>query len=269
MLIKLFKIVLILLFYQTSLYSKSNTLREFNSSDLSNYFSGIIAHDNKNNSDALKFFKLSKSLIKQHDAYLERYIYSLVLEGKIQQAANEVKQNLSENNSNFFEAHLILALDSLKRKRFKKSKEYLKQSLQFINDDRYALIIYETLKQYLYVFEENKILKGQKKFGNFSFINEVFQRCYLDDKNTQIYFEQVINNQTSTDYSRYIFFYINYLVENSRYQQAKKISDNLEYLNSTLLIAQGKRWIEEEKLKEFGKIFSCRNSNDVVSELFF
>ena len=119
------------------------------------------------------------------------------------------------------------------------------------------------------MFEENKILKGQKKFGNFSFINEVFQRCYLDDKNTQIYFEQVINNQTSTDYSRYIFFYINYLVENSRYQQAKKISDNLEYLNSTLLIAQGKRWIEEEKLKEFGKIFSCRNSNDVVSELFF
>ena len=50
----------------------------------------------------------------------------------------------------------------------------------------FLLIIAETLKQYLYVFEENKISKTKNKFGNFSFINEVFQRCYLNDKNTEV-----------------------------------------------------------------------------------
>ena len=134
-----------------------------------------------------------------------------MLEGKVQQATSEVKQNLTENNSNFFEAHLILALDSLKKKDYKKSKEHLEESYKFINNDRLALIIVETLKQYLYVFEENKISITKSKFGNFSFINEVFQRCYLEDKNTKTYFENLINNKDNVrakgdNYSRYIFF---------------------------------------------------------------
>ena len=95
MLLKFFKLVLILLFYQIPLYSKSKTLNDYNSHHLSNYFSGIVAFENKDNSEALKFFKASKFLIKQHNSYLEKYIYSLVLEGKIQHATNEIKQILS------------------------------------------------------------------------------------------------------------------------------------------------------------------------------
>ena len=71
------------------------------------------------------------------------------------------------------------------------------------------------------------------------------------------------------DYSRYTFFYLNYLIENNRYDEAKKITDNLNYLKSSLLISQVKYWIENKKLNEFTKVFSCKNSNDVVSELFF
>jgi tetratricopeptide (TPR) repeat protein len=274
MLIKLFKFLLILLFYQSPLYSKTKSLSEFNSRYLSNYFSGIVAYDNKDNSEALKFFQSSKLLIEKHNSYLEKYVYSLVLEGKVQQATSEVKQNLTKNNSNFFEAHLILALDSLKKKNYKKSGEHLKESYRFINNNRLALIIAETLKQYLYVFEENKIPITKSKFGNFSFINEVFQRCYLDDKNTKTYFENLINNKDNVqtegaNYSRYIFFYINYLIEKNKYQEAKDITDDLEYLNSSLLISQGKKWIENKRLEEFKKIFSCKNSNDIVGEFIF
>ena len=274
MLIKFFKFIIIILLYQSPLYSKSKTLNDFNSRYLSNYFSGIVAYENKNNSEALKFFQSSKLLIKRHDSYLEKYVYSLGLEGKIQQAINEVKKNLTKNNSNFFEAHLILALDSLKRKDYKKSKEHLKESYKFINNDKLALIITETLKQYLYVFEENKIPITKNKFGNFSLINEVFQRCYLEDKNTKTYFENLINNQDNVrdkgdNYSRYIFFYINHLIEDNKYEEAKEITDDLKYLNSSLLIAQGKKWIENKEQEEFHKVFSCRNSNDIVSELFF
>ena len=274
MLIKFFKIILIILLYQSPLYSKSKTLNDFNSRYLSNYFSGIVAYENKDNSEALKFFQASKILIKRHNSYLKRYVYSLVIEGKVKQATYEVKRSLTENNSNFFEAHLILALDSLKNRNYKKSKKHLKESYKFINNDKLAFIIAEALKKYLYVFEENKIPITKSKFGNFSFINEVFQRCYLDDKNTKNYFENLINNKDdaraeNADYSRYIFFYINYLIEDERYQDAKEITNNLEYLKSSLLISQGKKWIEDEKLEEFQKIFSCRNSNDIVGELLF
>jgi len=269
MLVKFFKFCLLLLFYQSPLYSKNKTLSDFNSSYLTNYFSGIVAHNNKNNSEALKFFETSKFLIKRHDNYLERYAFSLVLEGKVQQATNEIKQNLTKYNSNFFEAHLILALDSLKKKNYKKSKEYLNKSYAFIYNEKIPLVIIETLKQYLYVFEENKVPTTKKNLGNFSFINEVFQRCYLGDKNTKNYFNSLINNEKDQDYSRYIFFYLNYLIANNENDEAKKIASNLDYLNSSLLISQGKKWIEEEKLKEFKKIFSCRDPNDILGELFF
>jgi len=274
MLIKFFKVVIILLLYQNPLYSKNKTLNDFNLRFLSNYFSGIVAYENKDNSEAIKFFKTSKFLIKQHDSYLERYVYSLVLESKVLEATNEIKQSLTENNSNFFKAHLLLAIDSLMKKNYKKSKDHLQRSYAFINNDRMSLIIAETFNQYLYVFEENKTPITQGKFGNFSLINEVFQRCYLQDKNTEDYFEKLINYQSNaipddTDYSRYFFFYINYLIEDSRYEEAKEITDKLEYLKSSLLISQGKKWIEDKNLKEFKKIFSCRNSNDVLGELFF
>ena len=269
MLIKFFKLVLILLFFQSPLYSKNKNFNDLNSRYLSNYFSGIVAYENKDNSEALKFFRSSKLLIKRHDSYLKRYTYSLVLEGKVQQAINEIKQNLTKDNSNFFEAHLILSLDSLKKKDYEKSKDYLKQSYEFINNDRVLLIIAETFNEYLYVFKENKLSNTKKNFGNFSFINEVFQRCYLEDKKTNIYFDNIINSINEDDYSRYIFFYINYLIENDKYDEAKEITDNLDYLNSSLLISQGKRWIENKNLKKFNKIFSCKNPSDIISELFF
>ena len=276
MLIKFFKLVLIILLYQCPLYSKSKTLNDFNSSYLSNYFSGIVAFENKDNTKALKFFQSSKFLIKRHNSYLEKYFYSLIFEGEVQQATSEIKKNLTEKSTNFFEAHLVLALENLKKKNYKKSKKHLNESYKFINNDKLALIIAETLKQYLYVFEEGKIPNTKKKFGNFSLINEVFQRCHLDDKDTKTYFVNLINNNNNdnganedADYSRYIFFYINYLIEDGRYQEAKDITYNLGYLNSSLLISQGKKWIENEKLKEFKKVFSCRNSNDIVSEFIF
>ena len=81
MYIRVFKFFLILfLFYQSPLHSKTTSFKKFDSKDLSNYFSGIVAFENKKNLKALKFFNLSKILINQHDDYLKRYVTSLVLE---------------------------------------------------------------------------------------------------------------------------------------------------------------------------------------------
>ena len=269
MLIKFFKLVLIFLFFQNPLYSKNKSFNDFNLDHLSNYFSGIVAYDNNDNSEALKYFRSSKSLIKQHNSYLEKYVYSLVVEGKVPHATNEIKQNFTKNNSNFFEAHLLLALDSLKKNKYKQSREHLERAYPFVQNNKISLVIVETLKEYLYVFEKKELPNSKKKFGNFSFTNEVLQRCFLNDKKTNNYFENLINNENEPNYSRYIFFYVNYLVENDRYAEAKTITDNIDYLDSTILISQAKHWIENDEIKELKKIFSCRNSRDIVSELFF
>jgi tetratricopeptide (TPR) repeat protein len=263
---KLVKILLTLvIFYQTPAYSKSAS---FNEKNLTNYFSGIIAYENKDNTDALKFFNASKTLINKHDSYLKRYVYSLVLENKVAQAINVIKNKNNKNNSNFFDAYIILAVDSLKKNDFKKTEMYLVQSLKFKDQRRFNLVISETLKQYVYTFKNKKILSNRQNFGNLSLISQMFQRCYLKENSTRSSFLNLINNQQG-DYSRYIFFYINYLVENKKIDEAKAVAKKLEYINSTLLLSQSRSWIEKGKFKEFNKIFSCSNHNDIISEFLF
>ena len=160
------------------------------SKNLSNYFSGIVAFENKNNSKALDFFNSSKILINKHDPYLKKYVYSLVLEGKVSQAINIIKNNKNKENSNFFDAYLLLILDSLKKNNFDKAYEYLKKFLKFLNQDRFKFsAILETLKQYIYVFKEKKILIQKKILEIYQLISETFQRCYLDDKKTENFFQ--------------------------------------------------------------------------------
>jgi len=269
MIIKYFKILfLLLLFYQDSLYSKNTDFNGFKSKDLSSYFSAIISYDNQKNEDALKFFKSSKSLINKHDPYLKQYFFSLILEGKIKTAIHEAKIYLNNKNSDFFELYLLLTLDSIKKNDFQKSKKYLNEISRFKEKGTFELIIYESLKEYIYLFENKKILINSNNFGNFSVISKTFQSCYINEKNTQTYFINLINNP-EIDYSRYIFFYINYLLEQNKFYEAKKEVNQIDVLSSSLLIAQTKKWMEEKKIEKFSSIFSCRNEMDILGEFFF
>ena len=266
---KLTKLFVILaLLYQTPVYSKSASFNEFNSRDLSNYFSGIIASENKNNSDALKFFNASKVLLKKHNPYLKRYTYSLVLDNKVAQAINVIKNDTNEDDLDFFDAYMLLIVDSLKTNNLDQAEKYLDLSLRFQNENRFNLVIFETLRQFLYTFKNKKILTNKKNFGNISIINQAFQRCYLQKESTRSSFLNLINNPDG-DYSRYIFFYINFLIENNNIDEANAVSNQLEYINSTLLLSQSKSWVEDEKFKEFSKIFSCNNQNDIIGEFLF
>jgi len=266
---KLIKLIVILVIvYQTPGYSKSATFNDFNSKDLSNYFSGIIAFENKNNSEALKFFNSTRILLNKHDAYLSRYIYSLVLENKVAQAINVVKNSNNENNTDFFDAYMLLIADSLKKNNLDQAEKYLNLTLKFQNQNRLNLVIFETLRQYIYTFKNKKTLFEKKNFGNISIINQAFQRCYLKKDSARSSFLNLINNPDG-DYSRYIFFYINYLIENNQIDEAKAVTNQFDYISSTLLLSQSKSWVENDKLKEFGKIFSCNNHNDIVGEFLF
>ena len=123
MLIKFFKLFcfILLLIYQSSVYSKNKDINEFNSKNFSSYFSALVSYDNQKNVDALKFFNLSNSLINRHDPYLKKYVFSLVMEGKIKQSIKQLKKFSGKKSSDFFEAYLILTLDNIKKKSLKRA----------------------------------------------------------------------------------------------------------------------------------------------------
>jgi len=269
MLFKKIKFVLILLlFYQTPLYSKSNSFEDFDSRNLSKYFSGIVAFGNKDNSVALDFFNSTKILIDTHDPYLKRYVFSLVLENKVSQAINIIKQNKDKNNTSFFDAYLLLLIDSLKKDNLDQAYNYLLKANEFAQQDRFDLAILESLRQYIYVFKEKNFLNDKKNLGKLSIISDTFQRCYLGDPKTDEYFSNLINNNES-DFTRYIYFYLSYLIENDRLEEAKNITQEIEFINTTLLLSQGKSWIENENAQKLNEVFSCKNHNDLISEFLF
>ena len=265
---KVILIFIITLMYQNTLHSKSTSFNDFDSKNLSKYFSGIVAFENKNNSVALDFFNSSKILITKHDPYLKRFIYSLVLENKVSQAINVIKNNRYRDNSNFFDAYLLLVLDSLKKKDLDSAYKYLENITDLAQEDKFNSVILEILKQYIFVFKEKKTPEGKKNFGKLSLISETFQRCFIGDKKTEKYFSNLIND-FEADYSRYIFFYLSYLIENNQVNQAKKIAKDINYINTTLLLSQAKSWIENKEVEKFMNVFSCKNYNDVISEYMF
>jgi len=261
-------ILIILLFYQNTLFTKSNSFEKIDSKNLSKYFSGIVAFGNKKNSEALDFFNSSKILINAHDPFLKRYVSSLVLENKVLQAIQIIKQNYENENIDFFDSYLLLIIDSLKKNELDIAYEYISIANNFAEQDRFNLAILESLKQYVYLFKEKKFLDDKKNFGRLSYISETFQKCYLDDPNTGRYFSKLINDPES-DFTRYIYFYISYLVENNNLNEAKVITDEIEFLNSTLLLSQGKSWIDNGNLQKFKEVFSCKNHNDLIAEFLF
>ena len=269
MLLKKIKFILILLlFYQTPVFSKSNSFEKIDSKSLSNYFSGIVAFGNKRNSEALEYFNSSKILISKHDPYLKRYISSLVLENKISKAINQIKQNKDKDNVKFFDAYLLLLIDSLKNDDFDQAYKYILKASKFVKQDRFDIAILESLEQYIFLFKEKKFLDKKKNFGKLSIISETFQRCYLGDPKTDNYYYNLINDPES-DFTRYIYFYLSYLVENNKLEKAKIITQDIEFINATLLLSQGKSWIENGNFSKLNEIFSCKNHNDLIAEFLF
>jgi len=269
MFVKKIKLILIfIILYQSPLYSKSTSFKDFNSRTLSNYFSGIVAFENKDNSNSLNFFNTSKALLNKHKPYFKRYVYTLVLENKINEAINTVKQKKNRNEPQLFESYLLLTIDSLKRDNFTEAYDYLSEIKKFTRKDRLNVAILDSLQNYVFVFKEKRLPNETRDLGNLSLISSTFQRCYLQDLNTEPFFLNLINNKES-DFTRYIFFYLSYLIENNQINDAKEITNDIKFINTSLLLSQGKSWIENGKEKKLNEVFSCKNHNDLISEFLF
>ena len=265
---RLIIIILSFLLFQTNIYSNASATNKFNQKYLSGYFSALISSGNQNNEDALKFFKSSKFLIKKHDNFLKEYVFSLVLDGQVKKAIDQIKTSKNDINANFFESNLLLTIDSFKKKDFKQVSKRMKELNISKDDGTYEFVIFKILENYNYLFINKKIKKQENDFGSLNLISSSFQSCYINSNSTASYFTNLIND-TNSDYSRYLFFYFSHLVQNKEFNKVIDISKSIEPLADTLLISQSKKWIENKKFEKFEKYFSCKNETDILSEFFF
>ena len=270
MIAKNFKIIFTIFFIFFTFQAKSKNIysNDFNSKDLSNYFSGVISHNNQKNDQALKYFKSSKQLLNKHEEYFKRLIFSLVLNQNVDRAIQEIKFLRNKNQSKFFEAQLLLLIDSINKKNFDKTKVYLNNIAKYTEEGTFEKVIYETLRDYSFTFEEKKMSNFKSNFGNLTAINNAFQSCYLNNPNTLEYFD-ILKNSEAADYSRYLFFYTNYLTHKKRFDLVKEISLEIDELSSNLIILQTKSWIDKSRFNEIKEIFSCKNENDLLAEFFY
>ena len=266
---KIVKILLIfqILLYHSTVFSKTTENKNFNQRYLSNYFSAQVSHENGNNDLSIKYFNSTKSIIRDHPNYLDKYITSLVLNNDVSEAINQIKFFSSKNTINSFQINLLLTIDAFKNQKFDQANNYLLDMKMVLGPSSYQQIVFQILNSFNQLFLNKKNSKIED-YGKLSKILSAFQHCYLDDIKSNNLFADLINLEGG-DYTRYLFFYLSNLINKNEYEQVKNFSLKIEPITSTLLILQSKEWIDQSKFDQFSKIFSCKSENDILAEILF
>ena len=264
---KIFFFLLIFL-YQTFSSAKTTENVEFNRKYLSNYFSAIISSNNQDDKESLKYFIQSKFLLNSHENFFENYIFSLVFNDKIDEAIKKIKFSESQKKD-FFEAQLLLVIDTIKKKDFNKSIIHIKKLNDLSGSNQLRLIISEILLQYVKVFKDKKIdLNKKKNIGQIDLINTIFKLSYLNDERASNFYLKLLENE-DLDYSRYLFFYTSYLIEINDLKKLREIKAKLNPINSSLLLSQLRIWLENGEYKEIKNLFSHKREDHLISEFLF
>ena len=260
--------MLVFLLYQSVSISKTNEIENFNQKYLSNYFSGIVSLKNEETEASFKFLENSYPISETHNNYLKNYLVSLVMNRQVDKAIKKIKDN-KVNTEIFLEKELLLFVDSIKKKNFIKSQSHMTnlENSPEINDT-ISVILYETLKNYIRVFNSrNSSSYLQKNFGELDEINLIFLNCYLDKNQTIQLFDKFIASDGTN--SRYIYFYIDYLLEKKKLKEVSIISNKISDLDSSLLLSQIKYWSKNSEYEKINNLFSCDSEKDLIAEFFY
>ena len=266
--IKFFIFLLFFLLYQSVSISKINEIENFNQKYLSNYFSGIVSLKNEETEASFKFLENSYPISETHKNYLKNYLVSLVMNRQVDKAIKKIKDN-EVNSEIFLEKEVLLFVDSIKKKNFIKSQSHMTnlENSPEINDT-ISVILYETLKNYIRVFKTRDSSSYlQKNFGELDEINLIFLNCYLDKNQTIQLFDKFIASDGTN--SRYIYFYIDHLLEKKKLKEASIIANKISDLDSSLLLSQIKYWSKNSKYEEINNLFSCNSEKDLIAEFFY
>ena len=263
-----------ILFLDTATYGKDSKVK-YSRNNISNYLSGIVSVNQDYTNAAFKYLNKVQSLKNDHSNFNVQFIRTLILLEKFEQAFAFSKDVWLEDEY-FFETDLLLGLEFFIKNDYLNAEKHFERLNKI---SRYNLLFEGFLGNILIAWikasENNKedsfkfLDKVPERYHNLKKIQNSFLQCYFDTSKTQIAFEQLMNNEDS-DFSRYNFFFANYLLfKNKNIEAEKVINLSRKTHKSNLLIKQTENFILTGNSKKIKNLFNCKNPVDVIAEIFY
>ena len=267
-------LLITILFLDTETFGKDSKVK-YSRNNISNYLSGIVSVNQDYTNAAFKYLNKVQSLKNDHSNFNVQFIRTLILLEKFNQAFAFSKDVWLEDEY-FFETDLLLGLESFIKKDYLNAEKHFERLNKI---SRYNLLFEGFLGNILIAWikasENNKedsfkfLDKVPERYHNLKKIQNSFLQCYFDTSKTQIAFEQLMNNEDS-DFSRYNFFFANYLLfKNKNIEAEKVINLSRKTHKSNLLIKQTENFILTGNSKKIKNLFNCKNPVDVIAEIFY
>ena len=267
-------LLITILFLDTETFGKDSKVK-YSRNNISNYLSGIVSVNQDYTNAAFKYLNKVQSLKNDHSNFNVQFIRTLILLEKFEQAFAFSKDVWLEDEY-FFETDLLLGLESFIKKDYLNAEKHFERLNKI---SRYNLLFDDFLGNILIAWikasENNKedsfkfLDKVPERYHNLKKIQNSFLQCYFDTSKAQIAFEQLMNNEDS-DFSRYNFFFANYLLfKNKNIEAEKVINLSRKTHKSNLLIKQTENFILTGNSKKIKNLFNCKNPMDVIAEIFY
>ncbi len=264
-------IVFVINFIFFSTIQAKSIKENISANNISDYFSGIILLNENKYKDSYNYLKKLEGLEKDHLNYSSKYLYSLVNSGYLSKAFNYSKKLEKEKKSSF-ESDLIIGIYYFKNLKYELSNQYFFKAKKKNSNSLLENYIADTLLVWSKLnnnqIQESKLNLNNldNRFLNLKKIQNVFLSCFLKQKDTNQLFSELISDQ-KTDFSRYNYFYANYLHSIEKETEAKKVIENsLKKNPRNLLLNQYKIDLSNQ---ENSLNFDCENKNHVVAELLY
>ena len=267
-------LLITILFLDTETFGKDSKVK-YSRNNISNYLSGIVSVNQDYTNAAFKYLNKVQSLKNDHSNFNVQFIRTLILLEKFNQAFAFSKDVWLEDEY-FFETDLLLGLEFFIKNDYLNAEKHFERLNKI---SRYNLLFEGFLGNILIAWikasENNKedsfkfLDKVPERYHNLKKIQNSFLQCYFDTSKAQIAFEQLMNNEDS-DFSRYNFFFANYLLfKNKNIEAEKVINLSRKTHKSNLLIKQTENFILTGNSKKIKNLFNCKNPVDVIAEIFY
>ena len=267
-------LLITILFLDTETFGKDSKVK-YSRNNISNYLSGIVSVNQDYTNAAFKYLNKVQSLKNDHSNFNVQFIRTLILLEKFNQAFAFSKDVWLEDEY-FFETDLLLGLEFFIKNDYLNAEKHFERLNKI---SRYNLLFDDFLGNILIAWikasENNKedsfkfLDKVPERYRNLKKIQNSFLQCYFDTSKAQIAFEQLMNNEDS-DFSRYNFFFANYLLfKNKNIEAEKVINLSRKTHKSNLLIKQTENFILTGNSKKIKNLFNCKNPVDVIAEIFY
>ena len=260
----------VIIFFST--VEAKNPEHSVNGRSVSNYFSGILSLNNNQYGESYKYFNRLNNFEINHLNFAKKYLFTLINLGKINEAFNFAKK-LEKKNLSTFESDLVIGVYFVKNQKYDLAQKYF---LKIKNEKKEILLnsfITESMLNWVDLDNTNlesakrKINSTEPVFENLKRIQNVFLHCYFNDDNADIFFKKLVNDK-NIDFSRYNYFYVSFLHNSGRVQEAKNILDSsTKTYPRNLLLNQYK--IDLNKNENFKSNFNCKDRSNVIAEIFY